>query len=98
MPRFSLKNAWLALTLVAFGITLLALVLKPTYPGEPDHSELADGIMWFVGGTLIGAGLMTPLGHPFIGAAIGFLIQFILGWIFAVHLAGGLNALYPCLH
>jgi hypothetical protein len=93
MPPFSLKHVWLALTLLVLGIALVASVLTPLYPGQPEHSELTDGIMWFMGGTLIGAGLMTPLRHPFIGAAIGFVVQLILGYLLAMRIADGLNGI-----
>jgi hypothetical protein len=44
-------------------------------------------------GVLIGAGIMMPLGHPLIGAGIGFIVQCILLCLFIVHIASALNGI-----
>jgi hypothetical protein len=71
--RFSLRNLFLASTLIAVGIGGLTLVAR----GEWDLPQigLVFGI-WYGSSALLGAGLLTPFHKKTIGAVLGFL----LGW------------------
>lgn len=59
MPQFSLRQLMLATTLVALG---LAGLFGPA------------GIGKLLGFPLLGAGVFTPFGRPWLGAIAGFLI------------------------
>jgi hypothetical protein len=93
MARFPMKDIWPALILLALGLSMLALLFQPHYFGQPQPSDLADSLMWIMAGVLIGAGIMMPLGHPFISAGIGFIVQCILLCLFIMRIAAALNGI-----
>jgi hypothetical protein len=93
MARFLVKDIWPSLMLLALGLMMLALLFQPHYFGDPQPSELADSLMWIMAGVLIGAGIMMQLGHPLIGAGIGFIVQCILLCLFIMHIAAALNGI-----
>ena len=80
MPRFTIKDLLLATTLIAIGAGMLALVLRGNAWLWPRGGLAVITVfsLWLGGGGCIGAGLLTPFKHPWIGAALGLLIQGLL--------------------
>lgn len=61
MANYSLKRLFVATTLVAVGIGIFTLRLQPAL------------FAISFSGALIGAGILTPVRHPWIGAVVGFI-------------------------
>jgi hypothetical protein len=76
MMKFSLKRLWFSVTGIAIGIGLLVFTFG--------HSRYVHGpkglVPFFVGASLIGAGLLAPFRLAIVGAVIGFLVA--LGILF----------------
>lgn len=78
MPRFTLGELLVSTTLIAFGSGMVAVIIRE---GEYVTNVLgyeALGFLyvaWMAGGSLIGAGLCMPFRRPWLGAAIGAIIQ-----------------------
>jgi hypothetical protein len=75
MPRFSLKDLLIGTALLAAGDTAICGIGR-----LPNDMSLGSGyqaitLLWFGGGTLIGAGLFIPFKRPWLGAALGLLAQ-----------------------
>src|SRR5262245_59913124 len=77
-PEFSLKRLVVSISLAALGLFIVSLsrpfeVRKRAWP-------LNEGLAlcWLIGGTLIGAGLMTPCNRIAVGAKYGGLVQLAL--------------------
>jgi hypothetical protein len=76
MPRFSIKDLMLATAMVAIGTGLVAYVLR-YMPESVGSITDVSGLFfpsWIAGGTLIGAGMMTPFKRPWTGVIIGIVI------------------------
>ena len=69
MPRFSFKELLLAMTLIAVGLGALAYLA-----GYKDWSnwQLA---LWLATGPIIGCGLFIPFRRPWLGLALGVVMQ-----------------------
>ena len=93
MPEFSLKHFLLSVALIALGVGLVWVVLRPQRFEDWEPSGYLAATMWIVGGSLIGAGVMTPYKHPYIGAACGLVVQVVLMMIILESLARGLGGL-----
>lgn len=70
MARFSLKQLLVATTLVAVGVGVLAL----TFSRSLTTTSFA--------GALIGAGVLTPFRHPWVGAIVGLLFAPLLAGVY----------------
>ena len=79
MPRYSLRALLLSVTLLAGGFCLMGVAFQPnTVTG--DWGEALCGLG---GSARFGAGLMTPFGKPWIGAAAGIGILLLLTFMAA---------------
>jgi hypothetical protein len=80
MPRFTVKDLLIATTLVAIGAGASAFA----YHNEPILTRDGPGemalflLLWFGGGTLIGAGLFTPFKRPWTGFIVAFVLEVLL--------------------
>jgi len=74
MPRFSIRSLLLATTLIAVGMGLIFIGARIGW-GE---DVARDAVLWFSGGALIGAGIMTPFNRAVPGVFIGLAVQIIL--------------------
>jgi hypothetical protein len=86
----SMAGPWfLAVLVMALGFSMCAVAVDgPSFIGGN-----AQAVLWLAGGAIIGAGAMTPMKHPIIGAVIGFVIQLVIIYEFLRALANGLDAL-----
>lgn len=74
----SLKRLLAATMLIAAGVGMIAAVFQFTLPawyGLP---------LWFLGGILIGTGLLTPFRRASLGAILGFLLQVVIWLLLAL--------------
>jgi hypothetical protein len=85
MPRFSIKELMLAITLIAIGLSVCLAIVN--YGGHdmslierPRIALVAFGI----GGIMIGAGVMAPFHRKVAGAQIGLILVGVLLAILAV--------------
>jgi hypothetical protein len=75
MPRFSLKDLLIGTALLAGGICSVCGISRlPTELSLQGYIAAAM-LLWVGGGALIGAGLLTPFKRPWLGAALGLLVQ-----------------------
>ncbi len=78
MPKFSIKDLLIATAIVATGTALISSIFRfPTVFLEPSPGA-AFVFCWYVGGMLIGAGLFWPFRRPWMGIALGFIVQITL--------------------
>ena len=74
MPRFTVKDLLRATTLIAIGAGLLNLPVQ--FPeAEIWTGEMGSREFWLTvcaGAALIGAGVFTPFGRPWLGGMLGF--------------------------
>ena len=69
MPRFSLKHLLISATLICAGLGALAYL-----SGVKNWNNLQVGL-WLATGPVIGCGLLTPMRRPWLGLALGAVIQ-----------------------
>ena len=76
MPRFALKDLFLATTLIAVGMSLLYLL----FSREPwrGWSAVVPYALAYGGSALIGAGILAPFKRPWIGAVVGVVVQVVI--------------------
>jgi hypothetical protein len=79
MPRFSIKDLMLGITLVAIGLAVdFAAVRYPWYPPPPGVRPgtvvMIISVAFGVGAAFIGAGALAPFHKKAIGAVIGFAL------------------------
>jgi hypothetical protein len=77
MPRFSIKDLILAVTLVAVGLAICLAALS--YHNAEDHIPLVNVpriilAAFGAGAAMIGAGILTPFQRKTVGAAIGLVL------------------------
>jgi hypothetical protein len=86
LVRFSLREMLLSTTLLATGIVTVCLTIEP----RPYLSTWSHIACWLSGGALIGASLFVPFKRPYIGAALGVLVQLglLLGFLALVYAYG----------
>jgi len=75
VPRFSNKDVLRGIALIAVGAASLMLPQSLVYYG-PIGFILAY-VLWFIGGAMIGAGLLPPINKPWVGASLCVLVQFL---------------------
>jgi hypothetical protein len=76
MPRFSIKDLLLAITLVSIGLSLETLIFRTCAP-----KYLGTGLSFAAivcGPVFIGAGLIAPFYRIEVGAVIGFVVGALL--------------------
>ena len=73
MLRFTLKDLFLSITLIAIGIGVLLVMLTSALPWP-----WLDLGLWLVSGALIGAGGLVPFKMVRFGIGIGLMTQIIL--------------------
>lgn len=77
MPRVSLKELFLSMTLVALGLATFVIAIK-TRRGDPSL------ILWHGSGALVGLGVFAPFKRYWTGVTLGVVFQFLfLWWIYA---------------
>jgi hypothetical protein len=81
MPRFSIKDLFIATTLVAVGVGALCVLFSR------EETPVIPGLILFFGGSaLIGAGIFMPFKWRWVGAGIGVLfaaiILAVVVWVF----------------
>jgi hypothetical protein len=73
------KHLLLAAALIAVGIACLSIILSIPRSGPFEWYYVYEvPLIWFGGGALIGAGLLTPFKKVAIGAVIGIGVQIVL--------------------
>jgi hypothetical protein len=73
MPRFTLKELFAGMGLIALGLSMVSLSGSSIFP----ESGLAAGIplgLWYAGGMLVGVGAMVPFNKVLAGAWIGLFV------------------------
>jgi hypothetical protein len=81
MPRFTIKDLLITTTLIAIGVGILTFLFRNVVLMEQlfgDNAVVAAIVLWLVSGAMISAGLFVPFRHPWMGAAIGLVIQALL--------------------
>lgn len=71
--QFSLRSLFVATTLIAIGVALLAQFLNAAESGL--QMSVLNVIEGFVGFPIVGAGLFTPVRRPILGASLGALFS-----------------------
>jgi hypothetical protein len=82
MPRFSVRDILVSVTLIAVGIALLRFITVNHW--ETLAELLIVLVIWFVGGALVGAGIGHLLNKRRRGIAAGLLLQFFILLMFGV--------------
>ena len=77
MPRFSIKDLMLAITLVAVGTGLVCFANRCLDIGDVRYKFWELVVCWWVGGWLAGAGLFIPFKRAWTGVVIALAIQFL---------------------
>jgi hypothetical protein len=75
MPRFTLKDAILATTLVAFGATMAYWSINWPNRTEAGWHGVTAFYLWCAAGAAIGAGMLWPFKKSSLGAVIGLVAQ-----------------------
>jgi hypothetical protein len=84
VPQFSLKHLLAGFTLFAVGVFMVVRIFRYHLWTEPKYI-----LQWLISGSLICAGLFTPIRRPILGAAIGLVaIAILTVVIFAIALQG----------
>ena len=81
IPQFTLKELFAAMGLIAAGLSMVTLGRSPMLSGERWWAIVPLGL-WYVGGAFLGAGAMTPLKKPWLGAYIGLFAFSLFDLIF----------------
>jgi hypothetical protein len=85
MPRFSIKDLLLAITLIAIGLSVCLAIVKH---GGQDmlliESPRSAVVAFGIGGIMIGAGVMAPFHKKVAGVQIGLILGGVLLAILAV--------------
>jgi hypothetical protein len=86
LVQFSLRELLFSTTLFATGIVAVCITIEP----RPYLSTWSHIVCWLSGGALIGASLFVPFKRPYIGAALGVLVQLglLLGFLALVYVYG----------
>ena len=71
MPRFSLRELFLSVTLIALGLGMLAC------GGQLNINSLPSLCLWLIAWPMIGAGVFAPFKRPMWGAVVGVLLQLV---------------------
>jgi uncharacterized membrane protein YczE len=77
MPRFTIKDMLLAMTLIAVGAGMLTFLdrnRERTF-GQSAIGAIGILLMWYGSGACVGAGLFTPFKRPWLGVLIAVAIQ-----------------------
>jgi hypothetical protein len=72
--RFSQKEFWTAITMIAYGLGLLLFSMAPYFTSRP-YVSLVSLVLWCGAGTMLGAGAMIPFKRSVEGAIAGTLVQ-----------------------
>jgi hypothetical protein len=70
MPKFRTKDLLVASALTAIGLGLIGGNILYQEASKVEQPTPFTLFCWLVGPPLIGAGLLTPFKHPWIGAAL----------------------------
>jgi hypothetical protein len=73
MPRFTLKDLFGGMGLIAVGLTMVSLPNSSIFPSD----GLAAGVplgLWYAGGMYVGVGAMVPFKKALLGAWIGLFL------------------------
>lgn len=77
MPRFSIKDLMLAMTLVAVGVGMVCYAERHH---ETPESESLAVFLFFSGSALFAAGLTTPFKRPWLGALVVVVLVILLAF------------------
>lgn len=82
MARFSLRRLFAAVTLIAVGCGALAYLFRTA--DEAPAAGIWKVLAAICGGPLIGAGLLTPVRRPALGAILGFFafLGYLIYWAY----------------
>ena len=72
--QFTIRDLFLAITLVAVGVGCIAIALRPLLTS----TNGIKGILYVGGWVSIGVGLFTPFQRNAVGAILGFVLCFAL--------------------
>jgi hypothetical protein len=78
MPRFTVKDLLIAITLIAIGAGAWAFLFHNVDELERLHGPWLAPLLWFGGGPCIGAGLFTPFKRPWTGVITALVLQILL--------------------
>lgn len=70
MPQFTTKDLLIAFTLIAAGLGLIGANILYQETSKVEQPTPITMFCWLVGPPLIGAGLLAPFKHPWIGAIL----------------------------
>jgi hypothetical protein len=87
MPRFSLKDLLLMLTLLPVGAVLAYSSLGLPYYGFVGAT--LGFFAWLFGGAAIGAAALIPFNKPWLGASLGMMAAFL--WLGVLVVLSGLS-------
>jgi hypothetical protein len=76
LPRFSVKLALVATTLIALGLAMLYQVLN--YDPRSNWPVSVGYFLVYGGSASIGAGIFAPFKRPLIGAVAGMVVQAVI--------------------
>jgi hypothetical protein len=76
--RFTLKDAFLCITLAAVGMALATLPFGTQFGDSLCYFQLLLQILWLCGGALIGAAILLPFNKPAVGAVMGVFVQVVV--------------------
>ncbi len=71
MPPLSQRRLTVSIVLVALGVGMIVCLGLIVWWAGIYLSEWAANLLFFGGGALIGAGLLTPIKRPILGLALG---------------------------
>jgi hypothetical protein len=64
--------------LIVVGLPIAILIFIKQSGYSPLVNLWVDGILWFLSGTAVGAGVFRPFKFPKVGALIGFAVQAVI--------------------
>ncbi len=77
-PRFTIRQLFASTALIAIGLALIVYLLRVQLNVDPPLNDWVAGTLWLIGGTLLGAGVLTPIDRALIGASVGLFVQLVL--------------------
>jgi hypothetical protein len=77
MPRFSVKDLLLGMTLLAAGMGLIYYVYQHPRLGPSDGNEWLRAACCYGGGALLCAGVMIPLKGPWVPVVVSVVFFFL---------------------